>query len=213
MNIPKMIIYGEVYGGKCQGMSGTYGKNMKFVAFEVKIGDSWLSVPQAEEISKQFGFEFVHYEEIETHIELLNILSEADSIQAVRNGMGEGHIREGIVLRPLIELRKNNGERIIAKHKNDKFKETNTKREVTGEKLQILKEANTIADEWVTEMRLSNIPDTFPDADITKTGEVIKAVIEDILKEATDEIVDSKEARAAIGKRTALLFKERIKRG
>lgn len=41
----KMIIYGEAYGGKQQSMSATYGKDLKFIAFEVKIDDNWLSVP------------------------------------------------------------------------------------------------------------------------------------------------------------------------
>src|SRR5437588_791465 len=31
------VIYGEAYGGKVQGMSATYGKEIKFVAFDVKI--------------------------------------------------------------------------------------------------------------------------------------------------------------------------------
>jgi hypothetical protein len=210
MGVDNMVIYGEVYGGKCQGMSATYGKDMKFVAFEVKIGDSWLSVPQADGIVKQFGLDFVHYEEVDTNIETLNRLCEADSVQAVRNGICPGKLREGIVLRPLIELKKNNGERIIAKHKNDKFKETTKKREISPDKFEILTKANEIADEWCTEMRLSHVLDQFPDADITKTGEVIKVMIDDIIKEGKDEIVDSKEARAAIGKKTAMMFKRRI---
>src|SRR3990167_1592959 len=30
------VIYGEAYGGKCQGMSATYDKELRFVAFDVK---------------------------------------------------------------------------------------------------------------------------------------------------------------------------------
>ena len=44
------IVYGESYGGKQQGMSSVYGKEGKFVAFEVKVGDAWLNVPKAEAI-------------------------------------------------------------------------------------------------------------------------------------------------------------------
>ncbi|MDE2095662.1 MAG: hypothetical protein KGL39_00265 [Patescibacteria group bacterium] len=33
------ILYGEAYGGKCMKMSDTYGPNLRFIVFEVKIGD------------------------------------------------------------------------------------------------------------------------------------------------------------------------------
>jgi len=51
-----IVIFGEAYGGKLQGMRDTYGPNLRFIAFEVKIGDSWLSVPVAEEIALKLGF-------------------------------------------------------------------------------------------------------------------------------------------------------------
>lgn len=53
-------VYGEYYGGKMQGMGNTYGDKMRFVAFEVKIGDMWLNVPKAEDFVKSLGLEFVH---------------------------------------------------------------------------------------------------------------------------------------------------------
>jgi RNA ligase len=211
IGVPEMIIYGEAYGGKCQGMSATYGKELKFVAFEVRMGDNWLSVPQADEICKELGIDFVHYEEVDTNVELLDKLCAADSVQAIRNGMGEGHLREGIVLRPLIELRKNNGERIIAKHKNDTFKEREHVPKVRPDNLEVMTEASKIADEWTTDMRLTHVLDKFPDADITQTGEIIKAMIEDVIKESKEEIVDNKLVRGAIGKKAAELFKQRLK--
>lgn len=33
MGHKKVCIYGEAYGGSCQGMSATYGKDLKFIAF------------------------------------------------------------------------------------------------------------------------------------------------------------------------------------
>jgi len=218
LNIPSLTIYGEVYGGKCQGMSATYGKEMKFVAFEVKIGDVWLSVPQAEEIVKQFKLDFVYYDLVETNIETLDKLAEAPSVQAKRNGITEDKIREGIVLRPLIELRKNNGERIIAKHKNDKFKETSHQRKLDTNQLELLDQADKIVSEWVTEMRLSHVLDGFHDAGIEKTGEIVKSMIDDIIKEGVGEVsfgdISSKqnfEIRKVIGRKTAEMFKQRLK--
>ncbi|GAG47185.1 unnamed protein product, partial [marine sediment metagenome] len=57
----KVTVYGEAYGGKQQGMSYLYGKELKFAVFDVKIGDVWLAVPQAEEVAKSLGLEFVSY--------------------------------------------------------------------------------------------------------------------------------------------------------
>ena len=48
-------IYGEAYGGKLQGMSATYGKELGFVAFEVEIGDRWLNVEKAHGFVESFG--------------------------------------------------------------------------------------------------------------------------------------------------------------
>lgn len=42
-----VTVYGEAYGGSQQGMRKTYGESLRFVAFEVKVGDCWLAVPQA----------------------------------------------------------------------------------------------------------------------------------------------------------------------
>jgi len=209
---PPAVIYGEAYGGKMQGMSATYGKALKFVAFEVHIGDCWLAVPQAHEFVEAFGLEFVDVARIPATIEAIDAVMGMPSVQAVRNGIVEPKLREGIVLRPLIELRKNNGERIIAKHKNDAFRETKTPRPLDADQLTVLTEVRAIADEWATEMRLSHVLDAMGgDVGIERTGDVIKAMMEDVVREAGDEIVASKEVRKAIGTRAAQMFKARLK--
>lgn len=206
-----ITIYGEAYGGKCQGMSETYGKELKFVVFDVKIDDSWLDVPSAEDVASKLGLEFVDYEKVDTDLEELNKERDKDSVQAIRNNCGEGKLREGVVLRPLMEFTKNNGSRIIVKHKRDEFMETKTKREVDPAKLKIIEEANAIANEWVTPMRLEHVLDKLgnPD-DISETGTVIKAMVEDVLRESEGEIIDSKSARQAISKFCAKLYKAKI---
>jgi hypothetical protein len=206
-----LTVYGEAYGGKMQGMSATYGKELKFVAFEVMVGDTWLAVPAAEEVTRKLGFEFVSYEEIDGTVEAVQKALERDSEQAIRNGMGLGHRREGVVLRPPLELTKNNGGRIIAKHKNPEFAENKTPREIDPNKMKVLADANAIAEEWVTGMRLDHVLDAFTKPlDLSMTGAVIKAMIEDVVREAGAEIVDSKEARTAIGTRTAKVFKQKL---
>lgn len=206
-----VTIFGEAYGGKQQGMSATYGKDLKFVVFDVKVGESWLSVPQAEEVAKTMGLEFVDYALVSTKLEHIDAERDKPSTQAKRNGIKEDKIREGVVLRPPIEVKKNNGQRIIVKHKRDEFRETATKREVDPEKLKILTEAKAIADEWVTPMRLTHVLDKIGNpTEVEETGKVIKAMIGDVMREARGEIKHSKEATKAIGAKTAQLFKKRI---
>lgn len=209
----EMVIFGEAYGGKMQGMKGTYGDKLKFVAFDVKIGHSWLNVPDMDKVAKEFGLDVVDWVKVSTDLNVLDRERDRFSVQAAKNGCGEDKLREGIVLRPLIELKKNNSARILSKHKNDKFKETKTPRYVSEEDLVVLTKANEIADEWVTEMRLDHVLDKMgPDIGIEKTKYVIAAMLEDIEREAIDEIVMSKEAKKAISRKTGKMFTSRIKK-
>jgi len=213
---PEIIIYGEAYGGKCQGMSATYGKELKFIAFEVKIGESWLAVPKAEEVVKSLDLEFVHYRKISTDITALDTERDTPSEQAFRNGCADRNDpttfkkREGIVLRPLIELRMNNGERIMSKHKRDDFAERKHVPKV-GDDLKVLEDAQKIADEYVTYMRLQHVLDKLGNPnDITKTGDVVKAMLEDVCREAAGEIIDDHNTRKAITRAAAKLYKEKV---
>jgi len=206
-----VVIFGEHYAGKCQGMSHTYGKESKFVGFDVKVGDVWLNVPNAEDVCKQFNIDFVSYEKIDVSLPKLIEARDKPSVQAVRNGITEPKKREGIVLRPLIELRKNNGERVISKFKPDEQMETKSKREITPEQLKVLSEANEIADEWVTNLRLEHVLQKFPkDVSMESMGDIIKAMIADVYREGRDEIVEGKPVEKAIGKATVKLFKAKL---
>jgi hypothetical protein len=217
LGVDEIIVNGEAYGAKCQGMSKTYGKDLKFVVFDVRFNGNWLTVPNAEKVAHLLKLEFVHYVKVSTKLEEIDRERDADSVQAIRNGMGEGHKREGVVLRPLEELVDERGNRLIAKHKRSEFIETKTPREVNPDKQLILKEAKAIAEEWVTPMRLQHVLSVVrvmrhmidgQPLDMTDTGRVISAMIEDVEREAKGEILESKEARTAIGKRTAFLFKQ-----
>lgn len=211
----KVFIYGEAYGGKMQNMKHIYGPSLKFVVFDVRIDDKWLCVPEAENIAKQFNLEFVYYNKINTEMELIDKERDSDSQQAIRNGMGEGKIREGIVLRPLEEFIKNNGERVIAKHKREEFKERQKVPKVTdNQKLEVLTKAKEIATEWVTLMRLNHVlQKNLNIKDMSNTKDLILAMIEDIYIEAKGEIVESKEVASAIGTKTAQLWKKYLING
>jgi len=202
-----VTVFGEAFGGKIQGMSGTYGKELNFIVFEVRVGTTWLDVPNAENVAHKLGLEFVDYCKIPANLESIDKERTKPSSWAIKKGIKDKK-REGVVLRPLIELTKNDSSRIIVKHKNEDFIETRTMREVDPTRLKVLEEAKAIAEEWVTPRRLEHVLDKLGNIkDITKTGTVIKAMIEDVLREAKGEIVESKEAITAIGKKTASLYK------
>jgi hypothetical protein len=230
-----VTVYGEAYGGSQQGMSHTYGPALKFIVFDVQIGNCWLNVPDAEQVTKKLGLEFVHYVKVSLVKATLNALGimivetslsgvdqqrDACSVQSVRNGVttaedymaGKGKKREGVVLRPLIEVTMNNGERVICKHKGDEFKETATPRKVVDpERLNILEKANDIANEWVTKNRLEHVLQKLPVHCMEKMTEIIAAMQEDVMREAKGEIVEGLAVNKAISRKTVEMYRNFLK--
>lgn len=233
LGFSELTVYGEAYGGKMQGMSKTYGPNLKFIVFELETSTSWFDMPRVEHFANLLGLECVPYVKIPCTLEAINAERDRDSEVAIRNGMGPGHIREGVVLRPLFEFvhQGENGGTIRVKHKRDEFKETNTKREVNVDPnyLKVLSDAQAIADEWVTEERLRHVVDKIVaskqipyeegsivnSADITvpeiNLGDIIPAMIEDVEREGKGEIVCGKETRGAISKKVVKMYRDRQK--
>ena len=215
----RVTVYGEAYGGKCQHMSQTYGKELLFVAFDVQVGDVWLSVPQAAELVAHLGLVFVDYALVSTDLAVLDAERDKPSTQAIRNGIvDEPKIREGVVLRPPFEVALNNGRRVIAKHKREEFAERGRPQvEFDPCKREKLAGAEAIALEWVTPMRLEHVIDAVLSArddkqiDMRDTPLVIRAMVEDVTREAAGEIEDNAPARKAISQRTVQLFKQRLR--
>jgi hypothetical protein len=210
LGYPSVVVYGEAYGGKCHKMSDTYGPNLKFVAFEVKIDDTWLNVPNAYDVCRKLNLDFVGYDLINSTMEEIDAMRDAPSVQAAKNGIGIDKMREGIVIRPPIEVTKSNGERIIAKHKRDEFRETKTPRVLT-EKSQVIADAELAVLEWVTPMRLEHILQKYNNPSIENTRDVINSMIEDVLREGKDEVMETRELKTLIGKQTAKMFKEHLR--
>ena len=207
-----LTIYGEAYGGSQQGMSKTYGPKLKFAVFDIQIGNCWLSVPDANELTKKLGLEFVDYTKVFTDLAALDAERDKPSVQAMRNGIVEPKKREGVVLRPLIEVTLNNGERLICKHKGDDFKETTTARPVVDPaKMAVLEDANAVANEWVTATRLEHVLDKLPGHCMEKMREIIAAMTEDVLREGKGEIVESDAVKKSIGKKTVDMYKNYLK--
>lgn len=204
-----ITVHGEAYGGKQQRQAWRYGPRLRFVAFDVRIGDFWLNVPDAADVVNKLGLEFVHFERCSTDLAALDAQRDAPSVQAVRNGVFGVQPREGVVLRPLIETYFKTGDRICAKHKRDEERETHAPRKVVDPaQLEVLTKADAIAIEWVTEARLAHVLDKLPATiGMEGTRDVLAAMLEDVVREGHGEFVDSREARQAIKRRTAMLFK------
>lgn len=213
----KVTVYGESYGGKMQKNQWRYGPVLKFVAFDVNIdNDFFLSVPEAFSAVKCLGLDFVHHVLVETKLSEVDKWRDAISEQAVKNGVtthdGEFIRREGIVIRPVVETVDHQGNRIIAKHKRDEERETKTPRKVVDpSKLEVLKNARVIAEEWATKTRIYEhiIPKLgFEVVDMTAARAVISATIDDIHREGSGEFEPSPTVNAEMGKRTAQLLKQ-----
>lgn len=221
--LDSLIVYGEAYGGKCQKMADIYGP-LNFCAFEVKVFPTgaepyWLDVPSAELMAVNCGFDFVHYERGPAKLAWLDAQRDKPSVQAVRNGMGEGKYGEGIVIRALSEsIRDKWGDRILAKHKSEKYKETRTPRKVDPEKTRLWTEARKVAEEFIVAERLRHVIDALIASgreviDMTATGDVIRAMIQDVKVEEGDEIEWTKEVEKSIGSLTVKLFKKHLEEG
>lgn len=82
-------------------------------------------------------------------------------------------------------------------------------REVNPDRAIAQRNAEETAEEWVTPMRLIHVLDKLPQGiSIESTREVIKAMMEDVYREGSDEVKESKENNAAIGKKAAKIFRE-----
>jgi hypothetical protein len=209
-----ITVYGESYGGKQQKNAWRYGPVLKFCAFEVNVDGVWLTVPQAEEYVKLLGLEFVHYVRIKTDLSCIDAERDAISEQAIRNGVttrdGEFIRREGVVLRTINEELDSRGNRVMAKHKRPEERETKTIREVSTDKIEKQKEARAIAEEWVTENRISNAKSHFTADEwrIQNMGNLIRYIVNDVIRESEGLAELDADAKREVGKRSAQLIKQ-----
>lgn len=109
------VLYGEGYGGKIQGGSKTYGPEQDFVLFDVSVGKWWLGREAVNAIAAQFGLRAVPALSFGT---LHNAVAMAKD--GFKSTWGD-FWAEGIVARPVVELKTRSGARVIAKIKHRDF--------------------------------------------------------------------------------------------
>lgn len=107
----EVMLVGEGYGAKIQGVGSKYLDHQDFILFDVKINGNWQPRESVEDIAKAFNLEAVP-------IVLEGTLQEAvNYIKTKPKSMVGDVIMEGVVGRPLVELLDRNGDRVIVKIK------------------------------------------------------------------------------------------------
>jgi len=213
-----ITVYGEAYGGKQQGMFETYGPKLKFIVFDIKVTletaiSYFLDFFEAEKLAERLKLDFVPYIIGHCTTEFLQEQCYKDSVQAMRNGITDPKMREGIVIRPLKEDVFNDGTRAICKYINDPFRETKSSRPIgpNSNKLKIFTESEEIANEWVTENRFNHVSSKFLHTkenkilEKTDVGKLIDLMIGDIKLEAGNEIIWTPEIIKTVKHQTGKL--------
>ena len=105
-----VILFGEGYGPGIQ-KGGAYRDDVSFILFDVLIGDTWLKRDSVEDIATAFGIDIVPI------IFVGNIKKAVDFVKTKpKSTIGTANM-EGIVGRPVIEMKDRLGKRVIVKIK------------------------------------------------------------------------------------------------
>ena len=116
----EVIFFGEGYGAKIQnGGAYTDGNRVDFIMFDVMIGGNYLPREAVQELASTFGVDTVP---------LVGIGTLEEAVEYVKghpySKLGSlSHEMEGVVCRPLYELRDRAGNRMIVKIKWEDFKD------------------------------------------------------------------------------------------
>ena len=106
----EVILFGEGYGVKIQN-GGAYRSDVGFILFDVMIGDNYQSRESVEDIAKCFNLEIVP-------IIMYGTIQEAvDFVKTKPNSTIGTAKMEGLVGRPVVEMRDRCGNRMIVKIK------------------------------------------------------------------------------------------------
>lgn len=106
----EVILFGEGYGSGIK-KGGAYRDDVSFILFDVQIGDTWLKRDSVEDIATAFGVDIVPI------IFVGNIKKAVDFVKTKpKSTIGTANM-EGVVGRPVIEMKDRLGKRVIVKIK------------------------------------------------------------------------------------------------
>jgi len=111
-----MTLYGEGYGAKIQKGGGNYiPDGVSFILFDVMIGGNYLERHNIEDIADHLGIQVVPI------VDRGHLVDAIDYAQRGFPSLVGNCVAEGLVMRPVVELRNRMGHRIIAKIKHKDF--------------------------------------------------------------------------------------------
>jgi hypothetical protein len=132
--------------------------------------------------------------------------------------MGPGLLREGIVIRPLLEEKDKNGKRVIYKFVNKcpPFSELKDRPNL-GEMVKVMTNQKEIVDQWVTQVRMQHVLDDFKsnlqnDEENKRMEtnklipEIVSLFVKDVQKEHNGSIVWSSTIEKAIKSAAGTMF-------
>ena len=106
----EVILFGEGYGPGIQ-KGGAYRSDVSFILFDVLIGDTWLERNSVEDIATAFGIDIVPI------IFVGDIKEAIDFVKTKpKSTIGTANM-EGLVGRPVVEMKDRLGKRVIVKIK------------------------------------------------------------------------------------------------
>ena len=112
----KVCLYGEGYGARIQKGGGNYiPDGVDFILIDIKIGDWWLKRDGIEDVAQKFN------------LKVVPIVGEGtlkDMVEMTKIGLKSqwgNFMAEGMVAKPLVELKTRSGKRIITKIKHKDF--------------------------------------------------------------------------------------------
>jgi len=110
-----VCLYGEGYGARIQN-GGKYRADQSFVLFDVRVGDWWLLRKDVDDIATKLGLDIVPIIGSGTLNDMIKLVQ-----AGIKSTWGDFDA-EGIVARPITELKCRNGDRVITKLKHKDFK-------------------------------------------------------------------------------------------
>lgn len=122
----QVTLYGEGYGPKIGPQGSRYADAARFILFDVRVGEWWLTRDNVIDVGAKLG------------LDVVAVVGEGtlrDAVELTREGFASVHAApstdnddrppltaEGLVLRPMVDLWNRRGERVIAKIKHKDFR-------------------------------------------------------------------------------------------
>lgn len=113
-----VTLYGEGYGAGIQKGGGNYSPDQKFILFDVKIGNFWLTRENIEDIARKMRIDVVDYIGL---LPLRDAVAYCMAFPSIKSKMFPDVGMEGYVGTPAVQLFNRKGERIITKVKFKDF--------------------------------------------------------------------------------------------